>query len=107
MGIVTWAFKKVIEVIKENNRVISDNNRLIDRIRSGVADNKGILVTISSALASRPCLYYLDEVLRTRLLAAIKRHEEEEQSRIDEELESVNTSRKKTPKEIIREASKP
>lgn len=76
MGMITWLVRQLIGVIRENNKVISTNNELIDRIHNSVDDSKSVLVTLCSAVLSRPCLYFLDESIRSKVLTAIKQHEE-------------------------------
>jgi len=56
LGIVVWLIQKLLDVIKDNNRIISEHNTLLAAINKVLQDSVDVQVNIKDKLNSRPCI---------------------------------------------------
>jgi hypothetical protein len=55
-GIIVWLVRRLIDVINQNNAVISGNTEAIRRLRDVNDDQKALMEEIRDQLFQRPCL---------------------------------------------------
>jgi hypothetical protein len=56
LGIVVWLIQKLLDVIRENNKIIAEHNELISNVNRTLRDSFDVQVTIKDKLNSRPCI---------------------------------------------------
>ena len=55
-GIIVWLVRRLIDVITQNNTVISGNTEAIHRLKDVTDDQKALMQEIRDELLKRPCL---------------------------------------------------
>jgi hypothetical protein len=56
LAIIVWLVNKLLGVLRETNRIIEDNSRVIRKVEEQTAEEMLLLRSLAERLLTRPCL---------------------------------------------------
>lgn len=81
--LIVWLIKKLLDVIRESNKVIAGNTEAITSVRETANDTKWLMSDIRDQLLKRPCLMANEEDRKLVHADAATRHKDSVQAHED------------------------